>query len=266
MDRSSDQRAAAEASRGRRDNEALAERLGVIALSLEVVDAGPLTSSCRRIRLGGEDLAALDPVPGQDLMVSLDLDGDRTRRRRYTIRHFEREQRVVDLDIALHGDGPGRNWATTASPGDKVEAIGPRGKITLDPDAAWHLFIGDDSFAPAALNMAEAVHPSQTVVLAIEIDGEGHEQPSEIGAAVEGPRWVLRQDGALGDAAGLEAALAATAIPPGPGHAYVGGEHAMVTRLRDALIARGMDADRVSFKPYWRRGRQNALNGEPDRS
>ncbi|MGH9006257.1 MAG: siderophore-interacting protein [Acidimicrobiales bacterium] len=264
MDPSTDQRAAGEARPGRRDNEALADRLGVIALSLEVVDARALTPSCRRVRLGGDDLAALDPLPGQDLMLSLDLDGDRTRRRRYTIRHYDHERCLVDLDVALHGDGPGRRWATVARTGDLIEAIGPRGKITLDPDAEWHLFFGDDSFAPAALNMAEAVNPNQTVVLAIEIDGDGHEQPSEIGATVEGPRWVVRQ-GALGNPQALEAALADTALPTGTGHAYVGGEHAMVTRLRDVLIARGMDADRVSFKPYWRRGRQNALNGEPDR-
>lgn len=266
MDPSSDQRAAGEASPGRRDNQALAERLEVLALSLEVVDAQALTPSCRRIRLGGDELGALDPRPGQDLMLSLDLDGDRTRRRRYTIRRFDRDQRVVDLDIALHGDGPGRRWATTAKAGDPVEAIGPRGKISLDPDAQWHLFIGDDSFAPAALNMAEAVDPSQTVILAIEIDGDGHEQPSEIAAAVEGPRWVLRRDGTPGDTTALESALGDTALPSGTGHAYVGGEHAMVGRLRDALIARGMGAEMVSFKPYWRRGRQNALNGEPDRS
>jgi len=263
MESSPDQRAAAEPSPGRLENEALAKRLEVLALSLEVVGTQALTPSCRRIRVGGDELGALDPLPGQDLMLSLDLDGDRTRRRRYTIRHFDADARVVDLDIALHGDGPGRQWATTAQPGDKVEAIGPRGKITLDPDADWHLFVGDDSFAPAALNMAEAVRPGQTVVLAIEVDGEGHEQPSEISATVQGPRWVLRQEGA---ADGLERALADTALPSGRGHAYVGGEHAMVGRLRDSLIVRGMDAEQVSFKPYWRRGRQNALNGEPDRS
>ena len=251
---------------GRPENEAIAERLGVLALSLRVERHEALTPSCRRLRLGGPDLADLDPRPGQDLMISLGTDGERTRRRRYTIRRLERGGPTVDLDIALHGDGPGLRWAATAEPGQPVEAIGPRGKITLDPDAPWHLFIGDDSFAPAALNMAEAVPEDQAVVLAIQFDGPDHEQPSVIRAQVAGPRWVVRDGAHPGGPTALMAALAETELPSGRGHAYVGGEHAVVGALRDALIDRGMEAESVSNKPYWRLGRQNADNGEPERA
>lgn len=251
---------------GRSENEALAERLGVLALSLRVERAKNLTPSCRRIELSGDDLAAMDPLPGQDLMISIGGEDDRTRRRRYTIRHFDRSMRRVNLDVALHGDGPGMRWAATAESGDLVEAIGPRGKISLDQEADWHLFVGDDAFAPAALAMAEAVDKDGLVVLALEIDGTGHEQPNEIQAPVLGPRWVERGSRALGRADGLLEAIAATELPEGRGHAYVGGEHAVVTRLRDALVDKGMEPDSVSFKSYWRLGQQNRANGEPDRS
>jgi NADPH-dependent ferric siderophore reductase len=207
---------------GRAENEALAERLGVLALSLRVERCDLLTPSCRRLRLVGRDLAALDPLPGQDLMISLDTDGERTRRRRYTIRHFVPAARAVDLDIALHGDGPGMRWAATVEPGAAVEAIGPRGKVTFDP-------------------------------------------PAQIRAFVAGPRWVVL-DARPGDPAPLLAALADTALPTGRGHAYIGGEHVVVNALRDALVERGMDAESVNAKPYWRLGRQNAANGEPDRA
>ncbi len=250
----------------RRANEALAERLGVLALSLRVERTTALTPSCQRVRLAGDELADLDPLPGQDLMVSLDGDGERTRRRRYTIRHLDRDAGLVDLDIALHGDGPGMRWASSARPGDAVEAIGPRGKVTLDTAADWHLFIGDDSFAPAALAMAEAVPHGGAVVLALEIDAAGHELPNEIRAVVAGPRWVARDGAAPGDPSGLVAALESIELPPGRGHAYVGGEHAVVARLRDGLGRRGMDPESVSAKSYWRLGQQNAANGEPDRS
>lgn len=250
---------------GRAENEALAQRLGVLALGLVVERSEPLTPSCRRIRLGGEDLTELAPLPGQDLMIIMDTDGGHTRRR-YTIRHFDRAERAVDLDIALHGDGPGMRWANTTHPGQPVEAIGPRGKITLDPDATWHLFVGDDSFSPAALAMAEAVPRDQGVLLALEIDGPDHTQPSDIGAPVSGPRWVLRNGAAPGDPGPLLAALADIELPAGPGHAYVGGEHAVVGALRDALIERGTDPETVSHKSYWRLGRQNAANGEPERT
>jgi NADPH-dependent ferric siderophore reductase len=252
--------------RGRAENEALAGRLGVLALSLEVQRCEALTASCRRLGLVGDDLAELRPLPGQDLMISLETLGDRVLRRRYTIRRFDPEERVLDLDIALHGDGPGMRWAAAAEPGHRVEALGPRGKVTLDPDAAWHLFFGDDSFAPAALNMAEAVPDDQTVLLAIEIDGPDHEQPSEIRAAVAGPRWVMRDGVPGGDPDPLLTALARTELPSGRGHAYIGGEHAVVGALRDALIERGVDPDAINAKSYWRLGRQNAANGEPERA
>jgi NADPH-dependent ferric siderophore reductase len=251
---------------GRRDNEALAERLGVLALSLRVARAKDLTPSCRRIELSGEDLAALEPLPGQDLMVFIDGEGERVRRRRYTIRHFDLHDRRVDLDVAMHGDGPGMRWAAGAGPGQAVEAIGPRGKISLDPDADWHLFVGDDAFAPAALAMAEAVPEDRLVVLALEIDGSGHEQPNEIAAPVVGPRWVERSGREPGDPEGLLDALLATPLPEGRGHAYVGGEHAVVNRLRDTLVEKGMELESVSFKSYWRLGQQNRANGEPDRT
>jgi NADPH-dependent ferric siderophore reductase len=250
---------------GRRENEALAERLGVLALSLRVERAVDLTPSCRRVEVAGDDLAAMDPLAGQDLMIFLDGAGNRVRRRRYTIRHFDRGELRVDLDIALHGDGPGMRWAAAAEPGQRVEAIGPRGKVSLDPGADWHLFVGDDSFAPAALVMAEAVPSDGLVVLALEIDGPGHEQPDEIAAAVLGPRWVERGARPPGDPTGLLEAIAETPLPPGRGHAYVGGEHALVNRVRDALVAKGMEPEAVSHKPYWRLGQQNRDNGEPER-
>jgi NADPH-dependent ferric siderophore reductase len=251
---------------GRTENETLAERLGVLALSLHVERSSMLTPSCQRVRLGGEELEGLDPLPGQDLMLSLGVEGGRTLRRRYTIRHFDRAQRAVDLDIALHGNGPGMRWALSAQPGSPIEALGPRGKVLLDPEANWHLFVGDDSFAPAALGMAEAVPETETVVLALEIDGAGHEQPSEIRANVEGPGWVLRDGVPPGDPVALLAALRAIALPGGRGHAYLGGEHAVMNSLREVLIERQMDADSITHKSYWRLGRQNGLHGEPERA
>jgi len=232
---------------------------------LRVVTTGELTPSCRRIVVVGDDLAGLDPEPGQDVMVSLGTEGGRTRRRRYTIRHFDPADHTVDLDIALHGDGPGVQWATTVETGADVEAIGPRGQMGLDPGASWHLFIGDDSFAPAALHMGEAVGEDHAVLLAIEVDDRGHEQPYAISAPILGEPWIFRGPTPLGDPAPLLDALRHLEFPDGPGHAYVGGEHAVVGALREALIERGLDAASISAKPYWRLGRRNGAHGEPER-
>jgi NADPH-dependent ferric siderophore reductase len=252
-------------SRARTENEALAERVGARALSLRVDAAVALTPACRRIRVQGDDLVGLSPLPGQDLMISIDAEEGRTRRRRYTIRHVDPTAGTADLDIVLHGDGPGVRWATTVGPGAPLEALGPRGKIGLAPDASWHLFVGDDSFAPAALSMAESVPANRRIVLALQIDEPDHAQPEAITAPVEGPRWVLRGAEPSDSPAALLAALAPVPLPRGPGHAYVGGEHTMVQALRRFLIERGMTPESIDAKGYWRLGRQNAAHGEPER-
>ena len=66
-----------------------------------------ITPSMRRIRCTAPGLADLSYLPGQDLMLSVPASGGTTYRRRYTIRSFEPEVPAVDLDMVLHGDGPG---------------------------------------------------------------------------------------------------------------------------------------------------------------
>ena len=217
------------------------------------------------MRLTGPGLATLPALPGHDLMVSVD-PARPSLRRRYTIRTLDAAACAVDLDVALHGGGPGMRWAAAARPGDPVDALGPRGKVTLDPEADWHLFIGDDSFCPAALVMAEAVPTDQLVLLALEVATEADVVDHAIRADVTGPGWVFRGASAPGEASPLPAAVAATALPEGVGHAYVGGEFAVVNELRADLLARGFPDERINAKPYWRRGRGNAANGEPERA
>src|SRR5258708_12613444 len=92
-------------------------------------------------------------------MVVVGGEGNRPVRRRYTIRHLDPDARLLTLDIVLHGDGPGERWVRSARPGDRIEGIGPRGKITASATADWHLFIGDESAPPAPFVMTHALPP-----------------------------------------------------------------------------------------------------------
>jgi NADPH-dependent ferric siderophore reductase len=249
----------------RADQEALAARLGVFALELTVEHSTTLSPAFQRVRLSGPGLATLPALPGHDLMVSVDR-AKPSLRRRYTIRHLDAATLGVELDIALHGGGPGMRWATDARPGDAVDALGPRGKVTLDPEADWHLFVGDDSFCPAALVMAEAVPADQLVLLALELSSEADVVDHAIKADVAGPGWIWRGDRAPGVDSPLPAALAGLALPEGVGHAYIGGEFRVVGELRSQLVSRGFPDERINAKPYWRLGQGNAANGEPERS
>jgi NADPH-dependent ferric siderophore reductase len=247
------------------ETSALLARLpGVAAWPLTVVEAGPVTPAMRRVRLTADGLEDLKIDPGQDFMVAVPDGAEQHFRRRYTVRRLDRAARTVDLEIVLHGDGPGARWAAAVKPGDTVEAIGPRGKITLVPDVDWHLFAGDESAIPATFAMVEALPVTSTAVVVLEVTGPEEEQPLTTAADCR-LTWLHRGSTEPGHGTALVDAVAAVDLPAGRGHAYLAGELRTVAAMRQALAGRGLEADQLSPKAYWRLGVANAAHGEPER-
>lgn len=245
----------------------LARLPGVSAWTMTVVASEQLTPSVRRVRLRAPGLGELAYEPGQDLMLAVPSPDGGHFRRRYTIRRLDQSNDAVDLDVVVHGQaavhGPGAGWARRARPGDQVQALGPRGKITVVREADWHLFAGDESGLPAMAAMAESLPPSTRAIVVIEVAGPADEQRLEVGPRVE-LRWVHRA-GEPGRGTELAEALREQPLPPGRGHAYLAGELQQVAALRRVLLERGLQPDQLSPKPYWRRGRANTSQGEPGR-
>jgi NADPH-dependent ferric siderophore reductase len=250
------------------ETSALVARLGdVTAFDLEVTASVAVTPTMRRISCTAPGLAEFSYQPGQDLMLTVPTSSGATFRRRYTIRAFDPTGPTVDLDFVLHGDGPAATWATTVQPGGHIEAIGPRGKVTVDPDADWHLFAGDDSAVPASLGMAESLPDPDRALVVLEVDGPDDQQEafSSDGRALA-VHWLHRAGGDPASAVQLVSTLETLALPPGNGHAYLAGELGVVAQMRATLLGRGMTAEQISAKPYWRAGRANAAHGEPERA
>jgi NADPH-dependent ferric siderophore reductase len=253
---------------GRGDGEetaALLERLpGTRRLDLDVLATDMLTPRTRRIRLTGAGLDALDAFPGQDLMVEVPAPGRANFRRRYTMRRLDPTQPSVDLDIVLHGQGPGVHWASALTVGDRVEAIGPRGKIGVAEGADWHLFCGDESAVPAVFCMVEALPDRTRAICLLEVSDASDELASPDARARLELRW-LHRNGDPGTGEALAATLVDLELPAGHGHAYVFGELRQVAAARSTLLERGLDPSDVDHKAYWRRGLPNAAHGEPER-
>jgi NADPH-dependent ferric siderophore reductase len=237
---------------------------GTTRMSLEVVDNRPLTPSMQQVVLTAPELAAFTWRPGQDFMLLVAVDGNRPVRRRYTIRDTDPARCLLTLGIVRHDRGPGERWVATATAGDQVEGIGPRGKIFPAPDAAWHLFAGDFSALPAFFAMAGSLPPGQRAIVILEVPGPADEQHLAAAAAVE-MTWLHAGGRPPGDPSALAGAIAEVALPPGAGHAYLAGEAGQVLALREAVAARGLAAEQVSPKAYWGLGRANAAHGEPAR-
>jgi NADPH-dependent ferric siderophore reductase len=237
---------------------------GTSRLPLQVVESGQLTPHMHRLRLTAAELDGFGHAPGQDVMLLVAVDGNRPVRRRYTIRALDPASRMLTLDIVLHGDGPGERWVRAARPGERIEGIGPRGKITTAAGADWHLFAGDESALPAIFRMAESLPAGTPVRALLEIPGAEDEQDLRAEASTH-VTWLHRDGAPAGQPDALAAALGVVPLPAGRGHAYLLGEARVVARLREVLAARGLEPDQVSPKAYWGRGRANASHGEPAR-
>jgi NADPH-dependent ferric siderophore reductase len=240
---------------------------GATLWHLEVVEAGALTPTLYRVVLTAPGLDGLHYMPGQDLMLRVPQGSDRVVNRRYTIRSFDATRAAVFIDLSLHGAGPGTDWIRGARIGDQIEAIGPRGKITLRENADWHLFVGDETGLPGALAMIEALPSASRATALLEIDTPADEQQPD---SRQTPRldlhWLHRSGrSAPGDASLILEALADVALPAGLGHAYVAAEAGVVRRVQGLLTERGLPPDQISAKAYWRRGLPNAEHGEPSR-
>jgi NADPH-dependent ferric siderophore reductase len=173
--------------------------------------------------------------------------------RRYTIRGLDNAMRLLDLDVVLHGHGPGAAWAASVAIGDDVEVFGPRGKVRL-ATAGWQLFAGDESAIPAVAEMIGALPSGTAGVALIEVADADDEQPIDA-AELIGVRWLHRGTTPPGESDLLDRALAAIDIPDADRHAYVFGESRVVRRLRDDLGRRGLHAAEISAKGYWNVGR-----------
>jgi NADPH-dependent ferric siderophore reductase len=232
---------------------------------LEVTGSELLSPSFRRLVLTAPGLEGLRHQPGQDLMLRVPLGGDRVVNRRYTIRSFDPARREVTIDVSVHGAGPGTDWISAARAGDRIDAIGPRGKITLRQRADWHLFVADETGLPGVLAMIEALPPASTATAVLEVDTPADEQEfaPPAGASLH-LHWLRRNGQSVpGDPGPAGAAVAAVELPAGVGHAYVAAEAGVVRAVTRGLIERGLSQEQISGKAYWRRGLPNAEHGEP---
>jgi NADPH-dependent ferric siderophore reductase len=201
------------------------------------------------------------PPPGAPYAAPFDLEQVRAeqprelwpRTRTYTVRDWDPERRELTVDFVVHGDlGVAGPWAEAARPGDRAQLLGPGGGYSPDPEAAWHLMVGDAAVLPAiaaSLLRIPAGRPVHAIV-AVEdpADRLPLASPGELNLT-----WIEE----TGDEALLEA-VRALEFPPGAPHAFIHGEAASVRAVRRHLVAdRGIAAEQLSASGYWKRSRSD---------
>jgi NADPH-dependent ferric siderophore reductase len=240
--------------------------LGAVASLCEVVSTSKLSTSVYEVVLSG-NATKLVGAPGSDVMVRVEDTEGRAVRRRYSVRHVDEASDTFTLWLTVDHEGPGATWVKATTSGDVVDVIGPRGKIPLNHQADWHLFIGDASGFAAFYRMAQSIELPGRAIFIVEIDEADDALSAEFdeGLGVTGI-FVDRQGRSTSDASGLLSGLAAFALPPNLGHAYLFGEFHVMRVIEKALLDRGLAPEQISHKAFWRSGRSNADHGEPEKS
>lgn len=248
----------------------------------EVRDARRISPAVVRITLGGPDLDSLPtaapdgylklffplsrgevpplpevPAGGDDTAIGrwyssyLALpDEVRPPMRTYTLRRRRDHPDGVeiDVDMVLHGDGPGSGWARDAQAGDRVAFTGPYGLYAPRPEHDAVLLVGDETAVPAIGAIVESLAPGTRADVIAEVSSAAEVRTWQSAGDVE-VTWV---HGGLG----VLEVLARHELPGRHPYVWLAGEAGRVRELRRHLT-RERDVDRrdVQFCGYWRRGK-----------
>jgi NADPH-dependent ferric siderophore reductase len=238
-----------------------------------VVSAERLTPRMVRVVAGGEDLDGFNvgaftdhyvklqiPPPGAGYAAPFDAEEVKAQRpreewprvRTYTVRAWDSERNLLTLDFLVHGDeGVAGPWAAAARPGDVVQLMGPGGAYAPDPDAPWHLMVGDLSVLPAIGASLERVPEGVPVRVLVELEDDADRQ--ELTSPGDLQVTWLRADGT--DAVLLDA-VRGLEFTDGPVHAFVHGEASSVRAVRKHLLVdRQIPREALSVSGYWKRTR-----------
>ncbi|GAA1839564.1 siderophore-interacting protein [Pseudonocardia ailaonensis] len=242
--------------------------------TLEVLRTERLSPHLVRVVAGGPELAQfpdteftdryvkiLFPVPGVEYPEPFDMDmihrdlprADWPRQRTYTVRALDHDRGELTIDFVHHGDsGLAGPWAATARPGDVLRMLGPGGAYAPDPEADWHLLVGDEAALPAIGAALARIPAGRTAHVLVQVGSAADELPLDTPADLR-LRWLHRAEDGTGQ---LLEAVRGLEFPAGRVHAFVHGEAAEVRDVRRHLTReRGIERDSLSVSGYWRRGR-----------
>ncbi|MEU0519153.1 siderophore-interacting protein [Streptosporangium sp. NPDC006007] len=243
----------------------------------EVQRVERLTPHMIRVVLGGQGLAGFEageftdhyvkllfaphgvtyPTPFDLERIQRELPRDRwPTTRTYTVRAWDPEALELTLDVVHHGDsGLAGPWAAAVRPGEEIHFFGPGGGYAPDPEADWHLFVGDESALPAVAASLERLPAASSAHVLLEVAGPGEEQPLDCAGDAK-IAWFHRGDAPVGES--LVTAVRELDFPEGVPHAFVHGEATFVKALRRHLrTERGIPLSRLSISGYWRAGRDD---------
>jgi NADPH-dependent ferric siderophore reductase len=227
-----------------------------------------ITPKMVRVTLGGAELAGFTSAAADDhvklyfpvqpggapLLPASAPAGAQAIGRDYTPRRFDVASGELDIEFALHGDGPAAAWATQAAPGQLLAVGGPRGSFVVSGDFDWYLLVADDAGLPALARRLEELPPGARAYALAEV-ADIHEQQSLQSAASLQLTWLHRNGARAGEAERFATALRALRLPAGVGYTWIASESGVARSLRQLLLTeRGFEQQWLKASGYWKHG------------
>ncbi|MFT4263874.1 MAG: siderophore-interacting protein [Nocardioides sp.] len=242
-------------------NDRLGPHLVRLRLSGDAVAGFPetgYTDSYVKLVFVDPSLGLVPPYDVRELRETLPADRQPVVRT-YTVRSIDRAAGTIDVDFVTHGDeGVAAPWAVRARPGDTIVANGPGGAYAPDPEAPFHLLVGDLSATPAIAAALEALPATATGLALIEIHDPADELPLTHPDGVE-VRWLLNPS----DEEGVLTAAVAEATWPEGTQVFAHGERGAMKEIRAIFRDRAVPREALSISAYWARGRtEDAFQAE----
>ncbi|MET0928904.1 MAG: siderophore-interacting protein [Aeromicrobium sp.] len=128
----------------------------------------------------------------------------------------------IDLDIALHDEGAGSEWARRCQPGDQVGLIEPHGLYAAPADVGWQLLAADITGLPAVARILRGLSTGQKAVVHVVLTDPGDEIPLPSAADVDLTWQVVAKETDISGA--LEEAVTSREMPTSDRYVWLAGE------------------------------------------
>ncbi len=202
----------------------------------------------------GGDLVGFKHRPGQEIILRLTPANGDVIRRHYTIGGLMPRPMCSISISCCTVTAPRTLWRAKREAGRSARFHRPRGRVAFDPDAEWHVFVGDEPVFPAFSRCWRLYLQNRAPLHLSKSDDAKDKQRLR-------SEPTFRSNGCTADGAPagpsriLAIALRRFDFPAGLGRAYIIGETSNARLMRRELIARGFPKGQISAEGYWRPGR-----------
>lgn len=128
----------------------------------------------------------------------------------------------IDIDIALHDEGIGSDWAKACRPGEEVGVIEPHGLYAADPAVGWQLLVADITGLPAVARILRGLAPGQRADVHMVLTDADDEIVLPSAADVNVTWQIVERDTDICDA--LTEAVTSRDLPASDRYVWLAGE------------------------------------------